>query len=70
MTAGEFLFAIGTKNIKAILGIVPGCGGTESPLRNRDGKLLLYCFDLLGVTHFYLDTVGNKWEDIDCNISA
>lgn len=34
---------------------VAGCGGTEVPAKNRNGKKVLYVFNHATVTHGYLD---------------
>jgi len=37
------------------LGFVPACGGTEQPVRDRNGRRLLYCVDLRTLETAYID---------------
>ncbi|MHA2216930.1 MAG: hypothetical protein ACXACY_13380 [Candidatus Hodarchaeales archaeon] len=63
MSTGQFLYKIvenNRRNPGKVLGIVPGCGGNEKPMKNRNGIWILYTFNFLTMKHSYVDIFGNE----------
>jgi len=60
MTTGQFIYNITKIDMRMLVGLAPGNGGDETPIRARNGIYYLYVYDFIFNTHYYIDEYGNK----------